>query len=154
MPVKPVAVGFVTWLVFSGEQDLKKDGTIKTNLDYSGNVVGYHVNVPCKTCLSQTSSRQYWMFRIPAIRASTIWLQVAEKQGDAPLLWGFVLDAAFFPPEYDRDDPEAEHKACQLAVRIPQGVRLVIREPRLMYVPAIGLVYPISASDEDLLPCR
>ncbi|KAF7728346.1 hypothetical protein EC973_006287 [Apophysomyces ossiformis] len=79
---------------------------------------------------------------------------MVKQDGDAPLLWGFVLDTAFFPPEYNRDDPDATHKGCQLAVRIPYGVKLVIREPRLMFIPAIGLNHPITTCDEDLLPCR
>ncbi|ORZ02825.1 FAM72 protein-domain-containing protein [Syncephalastrum racemosum] len=33
-----------------------------------GNVVGYHVNVPCKTCLSQPNNGHYWMFRSADVR--------------------------------------------------------------------------------------
>ncbi|KAI8139813.1 FAM72 protein-domain-containing protein [Fennellomyces sp. T-0311] len=33
-----------------------------------GNVVGYHVNVPCKVCLSQPNNGHYWMFRSADIK--------------------------------------------------------------------------------------
>lgn len=41
----------------------------------SGNVVGYHVNVPCKLCLSQPNNGHYWMFRSFDIKAQQIFVQ-------------------------------------------------------------------------------
>ncbi|KAI8365812.1 protein FAM72 [Choanephora cucurbitarum] len=40
-----------------------------------GNVVGYHVNVPCKVCLGQPNNGHYWMFRSFEIIAQQIFLQ-------------------------------------------------------------------------------
>ncbi|KAI9350406.1 protein FAM72 [Pilaira anomala] len=40
-----------------------------------GNIVGYHVNVPCKLCLSQPNNGHYWMFRSYDISAQQIYVQ-------------------------------------------------------------------------------
>ncbi|CAO3599265.1 unnamed protein product [Absidia cylindrospora] len=40
-----------------------------------GNVVGYHVNVPCKLCLSQPNNGHFWMFRSIAVTARSIFIQ-------------------------------------------------------------------------------
>ncbi|KAI8991203.1 protein FAM72 [Mycotypha africana] len=39
-----------------------------------GNVVGYHVNLPCKNCLSQTNNGHYWMFRSDSITSANIYV--------------------------------------------------------------------------------
>ncbi|KAI8983833.1 protein FAM72 [Pilobolus umbonatus] len=40
-----------------------------------GNVVGYHVNVPCKLCLSQPNNGHYWMFRSNDITSQQIYMK-------------------------------------------------------------------------------
>ncbi|KAF1804153.1 hypothetical protein FB192DRAFT_1470697, partial [Mucor lusitanicus] len=111
----------------------------------SGNVVGYHVNVPCKLCLSQPNNGHYWMFRSFDIKAQQIFVQcnaltrvvVGPKGTDLPLLWGFVRDAGDFSGGFFRSgDATAAKLSCQLSVHLASSVPLVVHDPVVKHVMA------------------
>ncbi|KAL0140931.1 FAM72 protein-domain-containing protein [Mucor lusitanicus] len=110
-----------------------------------GNVVGYHVNVPCKLCLSQPNNGHYWMFRSFDIKAQQIFVQcnaltrvvVGPKGTDLPLLWGFVRDAGDFSGGFFRSgDATAAKLSCQLSVHLASSVPLVVHDPVVKHVMA------------------
>ncbi|KAI8092352.1 FAM72 protein-domain-containing protein [Gilbertella persicaria] len=102
-----------------------------------GNVVGYHVNVPCKVCLGQPNNGHYWMFRSFEIKAQQIFLQLGTKGTGLPLLWGFVRDSSDFSGGYFRTgDEDAAKLSCQLAVHLASSVPLVVHQPFLQDICA------------------
>ncbi|KAG2236400.1 hypothetical protein INT48_008382 [Thamnidium elegans] len=102
-----------------------------------GNIVGYHVNVPCKLCLSQPNNGHYWMFRSYDISAQQIYVQLGPKGTDLPLLWGFVRDAGDFSGGFFRSgDATAAKLSCQLSVHLASSVPLVVHDPILQKVIA------------------
>lgn len=56
----------------------KKSKITIINLNFSGKVLGYHVNLPCKTCLAQENNGHYWMFRSSEVRAQAIFIEGKE----------------------------------------------------------------------------
>ncbi|KAI8880202.1 hypothetical protein K501DRAFT_255391 [Backusella circina FSU 941] len=104
----------------------------------TGNVVGYHVNVPCKLCLSQPNNGHYWMFRSRDISPQPIYIQLGPENTDLPLLWGFVRDAGDFSGGFYRTGgAEAAHKSCQLSVRFSSTIPLIVQRPRVTRVSAL-----------------
>ncbi|CDH55978.1 protein fam72a [Lichtheimia corymbifera JMRC:FSU:9682] len=102
-----------------------------------GNVVGYHVNVPCKVCLGQPNNGHYWMFRSADIKASQIYARVGDMQPDLPLLWGFVHGAGDFVGGYHRTgDHLAAYESCRLSVHLPASIHLITHHPHHSFVNA------------------
>lgn len=136
----------------------------------SGNIVGYHVNVPCKVCLSQPNNGHYWMFRSADIKPFAIKFErkfcnslcthahtqyflsqiysiifkVGIGNNDLPLLWGFVYGAGEFNGKSFRSgNLEGAHRSCQLSVKLPWHLRLIVHSAKFLeQVEAV-------ASDED-----
>ncbi|KAI9265265.1 hypothetical protein BDA99DRAFT_437030, partial [Phascolomyces articulosus] len=104
----------------------------------TGNVVGYHVNVPCKVCLSQPNNGHYWMFRSADIKPYQIFAHLnGTKCSDLPLLWGFVHGAGDFVSGYHRTGDEvAAFESCQLSVHLPASVPLIVCHPKITRVIA------------------
>lgn len=48
-------------------------------LFYSGNVVGYHVEVPCITCLQSCHNGHMWIFNSDAIATE----EIVDKSGES-----------------------------------------------------------------------
>ncbi|KAI8063264.1 FAM72 protein-domain-containing protein [Gongronella butleri] len=97
-----------------------------------GNIVGYHVNVPCKVCLSQPNNGHFWMFRSVAVKARPIFIQMTgeNKMRDLPLLWGFVHAAGEFDTGFFKSgDAVAAHESCRLSVKLTSNIRLIARDP-------------------------
>ncbi|ORX51673.1 hypothetical protein DM01DRAFT_1384390 [Hesseltinella vesiculosa] len=97
-----------------------------------GNIVGYHVNVPCKVCLSQPNNGHFWMFRSISVRARPIFIQMVgeNKMRDLPLLWGFVHSAGEFETGYFKSGDEiAAHQSCQLSVKLTSNIKLITKNP-------------------------
>ncbi|XP_061187381.1 protein FAM72B-like [Saccostrea echinata] len=55
-----------------------------------GNVVGYNVRLPCKTCLQSCNNGHLWMFYTDKISP----YERFEKKGDEILLWGNIPKAS------------------------------------------------------------
>ncbi|ORZ08082.1 hypothetical protein BCR42DRAFT_335851, partial [Absidia repens] len=123
----------------------------------SGNIVGYHVNVPCKLCLSQPNNGHFWMFRSIAVIARSIFIQRKKRQAqnyssliynskkvigdskyrDLPLLWGFVHSAGEFEGRYFKSgDAVAAHESCRLSVKLSSNITLFVRDPMFQRVSA------------------
>ncbi|KAI9144474.1 FAM72 protein-domain-containing protein [Paraphysoderma sedebokerense] len=62
-----------------------------------GNVVGYHVTQPCKTCLDACNNGHFWMFHMEQIT----YTERLDSSGTKVLLWASL-------PHADRDK-EVEH---------------------------------------------
>ncbi|KAG1121161.1 hypothetical protein G6F42_012609 [Rhizopus arrhizus] len=87
----------------------------------SGNVVGYHVNVPFLI-----SKRNKYLSNA-----------MGPKGTDLPLLWGFVRDAGDFSGGFFRSgDATAAKLSCQLSVHLASSVPLVVHEPVVKHVMA------------------
>lgn len=132
-------------------------------LGISGNVVGYHVNVPCKTCLSQPNNGHYWMFRSADVRPLPLSCQSKQayallsgsqigyshshvyivlvrvgddrKSHEIPLIWGFVHSAGEFVNHryFRQGDMVAAQDSCELSVTLPGNVPVVTPTKRSVY---------------------
>ncbi|KAG1189635.1 hypothetical protein G6F36_003738 [Rhizopus arrhizus] len=101
-----------------------------------GKVLGYHVNLPCKTCLTQENNGHYWMFRSSEVRAQAIFIEVTETM-DFPLYWAFVRATDNYGGEFfEGDGTYAAKLSCKLAVKLPASIPLFVREPRQLYIEA------------------
>ncbi|CAO3633487.1 unnamed protein product [Cunninghamella blakesleeana] len=99
-----------------------------------GNIIGYHVNVPCKSCLSRPNNGHYWMFRSISVYAKPIFMQLSKCR-DLPLIWGFVHSAGEFEGRYFKSgDAEAAHESCRLSVNLTPNIPLVVRFPHTQRV--------------------
>ncbi|KAI7907325.1 uncharacterized protein BX663DRAFT_426497 [Cokeromyces recurvatus] len=106
----------------------------------TGNVVGYHVNMPCKSCQSQPNSGHSWMFRNSAIKAQIIYLKCINNNNnnifvytclglnaiELPLLWGFVRETS---GNFKTGDEEAARLSSQLSVHLSSFVYFFVHEP-------------------------
>ncbi|KAI9487857.1 MAG: FAM72 protein-domain-containing protein [Benjaminiella poitrasii] len=104
-----------------------------------GNIVGYHVNVPCKSCLGQPNNGHFWMFRNEDIKAQTIFLRFGQEGEELPLLWGFVREAGNFSTGFFRSgDDEAARLSSQLSVHLASSIHLIVHKPydRKLYAMA------------------
>lgn len=127
-------------------------------MNFSGKVLGYHVNLPCKTCLTQENNGHYWMFRSSEVRAQAIFIEGKETRievlfdkgyssfhkkkkvtetMDFPLYWAFVRATDNYGGEFfEGDGTYAAKLSCKLAVKLPASIPLFVREPRQLYIEA------------------
>ncbi|KAI9303722.1 FAM72 protein-domain-containing protein [Cunninghamella echinulata] len=101
-----------------------------------GNIVGYHVNVPCKICLLQPNNGHFWMFRSVSVHAKPIFMQLTKCR-DLPLMWGFVHSSGEFEGRYFKSgDALAAHESCRLSVKLTSNIPLIVRFPYTQRVMA------------------
>lgn len=67
-----------------------------------GNAVGYHVVVPCKSCLLSCNNGHFWMFHSQVIYA----VNRLDSSGVDFLLWGNLPDTEDDEDEYNLSEEE------------------------------------------------
>ncbi|XP_066482001.1 protein FAM72A isoform X1 [Tiliqua scincoides] len=70
-----------------------------------GNVVGYHVIAPCKTCLLSCNNGHFWMFHSQAVFG----INRLDSSGANLLLWGNLPDSEESAGEDTLDISEEEY---------------------------------------------
>ncbi|EDO38247.1 predicted protein, partial [Nematostella vectensis] len=71
-----------------------------------GNIVGYHVTVPCRSCVQSCNNGHFWMFHSSAAYA----VERIDKKGDM-LVWGGLSPNCTEDQESD-NDLEFEFEEC------------------------------------------
>ncbi|KAI9258561.1 hypothetical protein BY458DRAFT_440716 [Sporodiniella umbellata] len=123
----------------------------------TGNALGYHINLPCKYCLSQDNNGHFWMFRNNAAIAQPVFIEgnirtvsstsvylilrvkKVSKSRSYPLYWGLVTTTDNNGGErYCENGSNTAEMSCKLAVSFSSCISLYVCEPRHLYIDAYG----------------